>query len=361
MSGSLSTYWRGMASGRDRGPSARLLWFLLLVPSLLYGLVQRVRAGLFAAGILKVHRLPRPVISVGNITVGGTGKTPVTAMIAGMLLEQGLRVAVLSRGYGGSSEGEVKVVSDGCEIFLKAREIGDEPYLLASTIPGLMVIIGADRYAAGMLAMERLHPDVFLLDDGFQHLRLYRDMNVLLLDYARPFGNGFCLPAGLLREQARAVGRADLVVHTRCPAEIVAKAIVSDRPNCYARHVLKDLVPINGGDTLCFDDLSGRKVLACAGIADPEAFFHDLRSRGLNLVSTICFPDHAEYSDADIAELAGSFLRCGAELLLTTEKDGVKLIALPNELLAKTLLCRLELTFEDPSTLAIALSNLLQK
>ena len=157
------------------------------------------------------------MISVGNITVGGTGKTPATAFIARLLIGRGLKVAVLSRGYGGSMEGETAIVADGRTILLDAGQCGDEPYLLAATVPGLMVVMGADRYSAGMLAMERLSPDIFLLDDGFQHLRLRRDLDILLVDWARPFGNGRTLPAGLLREPLSAVQRADLVVYTRCP------------------------------------------------------------------------------------------------------------------------------------------------
>jgi tetraacyldisaccharide 4'-kinase len=278
-----------------------------------------------------------------------------------MLLDQGWRVAVLSRGYGGSCEGEVRIVSDGKEILLSARECGDEPFLLASTIPGLMVVMGADRHAAGQLAMERLQPDVFLLDDGFQHLQLQRDLNILLLDYARPFGNGCCLPAGLLREPRSAVDRADLVIHTRCPEAATVVTKVSGKPSCAARHVLKDLVPFNGGGALGFEALRGKKVLACAGIAEPEGFFEELRARGVTVVAALSFPDHVAYDDAGMNHIASTFRNCGADLLLTTEKDGVKLYDLPSDLLKKTMLCRLTLQIDNPTPLADALRNLLQK
>ncbi len=211
MNVSWHTYWRGLASGSRTGLIDNLVLLLLTPFAWLYSLALRLRALLYRSGILKTHRLPRPVISIGNITVGGTGKTPVTAYIARFLLAQGYRVAVLSRGYGGSLEGQTCVVSDGATIMLSARECGDEPYLLASTVPGLMVVIGTDRYAAGQLAMQQLSPDIFLLDDGFQHLRLHRDLNILLLDFSRPFGNGLTLPAGILREPLSAVtpGRPD--------------------------------------------------------------------------------------------------------------------------------------------------------
>ena len=172
------------------------------------------------------------MVSIGNITVGGTGKTPVTAYIARFLLAQGYRVAVLSRGYGGSLEGQTCVVSDGLTIMLSAVECGDEPYLLASTVPGLMVVIGTDRYAAGQLAIEQLAPDIFLLDDGFQHLRLHRDLNILLQDFSRPFGNGLTLPAGILREPSSAASRADLVIFTRAPKGATIPVDTGAVPSC---------------------------------------------------------------------------------------------------------------------------------
>jgi tetraacyldisaccharide 4'-kinase len=157
---------------------------------------------------------------VGNITVGGTGKTPVVALLAGFCISRGKRVAVLSRGYGGTLHGETRLVSDGREIFLTPGEAGDEPFMLATRIPGLMVVIGPDRYKAGLFAQEQLDPDIFILDDGFQHLRLNRDLNILLLNQAKPFGNGCVLPAGWLREYRSAAKRADLVIYTRCGNQI---------------------------------------------------------------------------------------------------------------------------------------------
>jgi tetraacyldisaccharide 4'-kinase len=350
-----------MASGKRSTPGAMVMQMLLMAPSLAYALLQRLRAWLYRTGALNARRLPRPVISIGNIAVGGTGKTPVTAYIARLLLAQGLRVAVLSRGYGGSLEGQVQIVSNGTTVALSAAECGDEPFLLASTIPGLMVVIGSDRYAAGLLAMEQLSPDVFLLDDGFQHLRLHRDLNILLLDYARPFGNGWTLPAGLLREPKHAALRADLVIRTRCPDGAVVSAVVPGRPHCCARHLLGDAIPLAGGEPIRLDALRGKKALAFAGIAEPELFFDGLRGRGLNLVATLTLPDHAPYDGATLHEIMDKFRKSGAEVALTTEKDGVKLNALPLELSEKTLLARLELTMDDPAHLTARLRNLLQK
>lgn len=300
------------------------------------------------------------MISVGNITVGGTGKTPATAFIARFLINRGLRVAVLSRGYGGAMEGQTAIVSDGHTIRLDAGQCGDEPYLLAATVPGLMVVMGADRSSAGMLAMEQLSPDVFLLDDGFQHLRLRRDLDILLVDCARPFGNGWMLPAGLLREPKGAVQRADLVIYTRCPHGYTP-APLAGKPACSARHRLVDAVPLAGGPAVSFDSLRGRRVLAFAGIGEPRPFFAELRALGLDVVHTVPLPDHAAYTPAQLTELTAAFRACGADCAITTEKDGVKLRDLAPEFSDRVMLARLELVIDDPTPLTDLLTNLLQK
>ncbi|HIJ94149.1 MAG TPA: tetraacyldisaccharide 4'-kinase [Desulfuromonadales bacterium] len=360
MNASWQTYWRKLASGTRREPVDRLLLFCLVPPAWLYSCILRLRALLYQAGIMKTAHLPRPVVSIGNITVGGTGKTPVTAFIARMLMVQGYKVAVISRGYGGVLEGQTCIVSDGDTIMMTARECGDEPYLLASTIPGLMVVIGTDRYAAGLMAMQQLTPDIFLLDDGFQHLRLHRDLNILLLDFSLPFGNGWTLPAGMLREATSAIRRSDLVIFTRTPEEAAIPIDTRGIPRCLARHTLTDLLPLHGGAPLSFSDCREKKVAACAGIADPEAFFTALRSQGLQLVQTFSYPDHVAYDTQRCAELAEALQANGADVLVTTEKDGVKLKGCTPEMAARTLLARLELTIDTPELLKGKLAELLQ-
>jgi tetraacyldisaccharide 4'-kinase len=359
MNASFQTYWRGLVSG-GRTELIDILVLLLLTPfAWLYSSALRLRAGLHRSGILKTNRLPRPVVSIGNITVGGTGKTPVTAHIASFLLTQGYKVAVLSRGYGGTLEGQTCVVSDGATIMLGATECGDEPYLLASTVPGLMVVIGTDRYAAGGLAMQQMAPDIFLLDDGFQHLRLHRDLNILLLDFSLPFGNNMTLPAGILREPSSAIRRADLVIYTRTPEG--ARTTIDTRgiPACTARHAIVDLLPLKGGTPVPFTHCLGHSVLAFAGIADPDSFFAGLRAKGLNLVQTINFPDHVAYNKEQCDEIAEAMRTSGADYFVTTEKDGVKLKGLSVDCAARTLLARLELTIDNPEILQEKLNNLL--
>jgi tetraacyldisaccharide 4'-kinase len=354
-------YWRGLANGSRSSTLDRLLLALLTPISLAYALIQRLRAIFYRTGVLKSRRLPIPVISIGNLTVGGTGKTPVTAHIARFLLSQGYRVAALSRGYGGSLEGHTVVVSDGTTIMLQPGQCGDEPFLLASTIPGLMVVIGSDRYAAGLLAMELLAPDVFLLDDGFQHMRLQRDLDILLLDHSRPFGNGWTLPAGLLREPASAISRGGLIIRTRCSGDIRPLPSLIRKPVCYARHELTDALPLAGGTPLSFAVLQDKDVLAFAGIAEPHLFFEDLRRMGLNLVETIVFSDHTEYSEQQLSAIMSAMHTSGAQFCITTEKDGVKLMAAPPDLAKRTLLARLALVLDNPETLKKSLLNLLLK
>ncbi|MBV5339509.1 MAG: tetraacyldisaccharide 4'-kinase [Deltaproteobacteria bacterium] len=359
MKASFATYWRELANGTRTETVDQLLILLLAPLGMVYSLIQKLRATLYRIGMLKSHRLPCPVISIGNITVGGTGKTPVTAYIARLLLKQGYKVAVLSRGYGGSLEGQCVVVSDGVTVMLGPRECGDEPYLLASTVPGLMVVIGTDRYAAGQLAMQQLVPDIFLLDDGFQHLRLMRDLNILLLDSSRPFGNGWTLPAGLLREPAAAAKRADLVILTRCSEGTTATPLVSGKPAFAASHRLVDVLPLLGGDPVPLAALQGPKFLAFAGIAQPEFFFSALRDRGINVVRTLPFPDHADYDHESLEAIRAALRSSGAEYAITTEKDGVKLMLLPADIAAVTYLARLDIEIDKPAELLAFVRNLL--
>lgn len=354
-------YWREFASGNRTGIGDSLLLLLLTPIAWLYSSALRLRATLYNIGILKTYCLPRTVISIGNIAVGGTGKTPVTAYIARVLLSQGLRVAVLTRGYGGSLEGQTVVVSDGTTTMLSARECGDEPFLLATTVPGVMVVIGTDRYAAGQMAMQQLAPDIFLLDDGFQHQRLHRDLNILLLDFFRPFGNNLTLPAGILREPPDAARRAGLIIFTRAPVGAALDIERKGVPACIAHHDISDLIPLRGGQPLPCSSYGDSKVLAFTGIADPESFFEGLRIKGLNTVCCLSFPDHVVYSRERCDEIEEAMRSSEADLLVTTEKDGVKLTELTGELAARTLLARLELTIDNPELLKGLLTDLLKR
>ena len=319
-------YWRDLVAGRRQGVIAWLLSTFLKTIAFPYSVLLRTRERGYASGLLKSRRLGCPVISVGNLAVGGTGKTPMTALIARHLIGQGKRVVVLSRGYGGSYSGTPRIVSDGQTIFMTAAECGDEPYLLARDLPGLMVVVGHNRYRAGKLAEQELHPECFLLDDGYQHLKLQRDLNILLLDCGNPLSNGWTLPAGALREPIAALKRADLVVFTRCDGgdnhpDVVPPGI----PVLTAGHRISGVVPLDGRDVSSFSVLYGERVMAFAGIADPGRFFSCLTEAGLDVVGRFALPDHAVYDERTINGIRHIFRNTAATCLVTTGKDAVKL------------------------------------
>jgi tetraacyldisaccharide 4'-kinase len=343
-------WWRGVAEGSNCGAAALALKLLLAPFALLYSLALRIRALLYQTGLLTTNHLPCPVISIGNITVGGTGKTPATMLVARELQQRGYRVAVLSRGYGGSLEGQIAVVSDGVSLLLTPEQAGDEPCLLAQSVTGLMVVIGSDRYQAGLLALEQLKPDVLLLDDGFQHIRLHRDLNILLLDATRPFGNGWTLPLGLLREARIAMKRADLALFTRCRSgQVVPDPGLS---YCCSKHRLTGFNHLETGDELQLEKLQQGRVAAFAGIADPSAFFDGLQGLGIQLVATLALPDHASYAtEAMIMTLEQFATTSTADWLVTTGKDGVKLAGCNQAWSNKLVTARLELLLDDSGQL----------
>lgn len=346
-------WWRGMADGSRRGLPELMVVLLLALPTLVYGLIMRLRALLYRLGIFTSYRLPCPVISIGNLTVGGTGKTPAVILISRLLMQRGCRVAVLSRGYGGSLEGQVALVSNGASLLLTPQQAGDEPCLLARSLPGVGVVIGADRHKAGLLALEHLKPDIVLLDDGFQHIRLQRDLNILLLDATRPFGNGWTLPLGLLREPVSALNRADLVIFTRWrPGQPIADLGV---PYCCSEHRLNGFYCLESGEQLQREQLQQGRVAAFAGIADPAAFFEGLQQLGITPVATLALPDHADYGAKQLALLDDCVAQSEPDWLLTTEKDGVKLLAVKRSWRNRVVAVRLTLQLSDEHHLFTAL------
>lgn len=353
-----AVWWRGVADGSNRSVTAFAL--LLLAPfALFYSMVLSIRALLYQAGVLRIHRLPCPVISIGNITVGGTGKTPVTVLVAKELQRRGCRVAVLSRGYGGSLEGQVAVVSDGCSLLLGPEQAGDEPCLLAKSVPGLIVVIGSDRYKAGLLALDRFKVDVFLLDDGFQHIRLYRDLNILLLDANRPFGNNWTLPLGLLREPRTALKRANLTLFTRCRGQMDTLPVLA-MPVSRSYHRLVSFQLLATGMMVTLEQLQRGRVVAFAGIAEPAAFFEALLQIGVEPVATLNLPDHEPYQAAGLEKIQQLVSSADPEWLVTTEKDGVKLEGGQHAWAPLLVTARLEVQLEDQELLARSLDKLFQ-
>jgi tetraacyldisaccharide 4'-kinase len=272
------------------------------------------------------------VVAVGNLTVGGTGKTPMVEWLARALAARGRRVVVLSRGYGRRAGPPVSVVSDEARVLASVDEAGDEPILLARRLPGVPVVVGADRRRAGEAALARFGPDVLLLDDGFQQQRLHVDLAVLCLDARAPWGHRGLLPRGSLREPPRAIARAHLLVLThaagvtcRAAVEAEVRRHAGSAPIAHATYEPEGGVDARTGAAVELPALRGRPVLAFAGIAAPERFATTLRGLGINVRELAAFPDHHAYRPADIATLESRAHAAGATALVTTEKDAVRL------------------------------------
>ena len=294
-----------------------------------------VYLGAERVGLRRRETLPVPVVSVGNLTVGGTGKTPMTRLLCRRFLEIGKRPAILSRGHGGKGAG-IRLVSDAHgNIARSAADAGDEPLLLAQSLPGVPVLVGKDRRLSGREAMRRFPLDVLVLDDGFQYWQLARALDVVLVDARRPFDNGHCLPRGLLREPPAHLRRAGVVVATRADAldlagrEALRERITALAPGVvlfFARHAATGFVPLFGPDRspLPLDALAGRPVAAWSAIARPDSFVRSLESSGAILAAHVARADHATPTAEDVTEMQSLTQETHAEALVMTEKDAVK-------------------------------------
>jgi tetraacyldisaccharide 4'-kinase len=309
----------------------------------LYGVAMRARRALYRSGRLQVYELGVPVVSVGNLTTGGTGKTPLVEWIANELAQMGRRVCILTRGYGRRSSGTRVIVSDGNEILSDANRSGDEPLLLAERLKGLAAVIcDADRVSAARWAVENFKSDVFILDDGFQHLRVARNLNILTIDATNPWGNGKLLPAGILREPLAELTRAECIVITRADdpnsTEQLQREIAAQSKDCpvfCSRMRLSGLRPIEGDlgrSLITAEEIKASPVAAFCGIGNPESFFSLLRRGGYQLGHTQVFRDHHSYTQSDIDRVVRESATHGAQILLTTAKDEVKLRSLRFEL-----------------------------
>jgi len=292
-----------------------------------YSLGVSFRNLLYNRGILAILRVPCRVVSIGNIVAGGTGKTPLVIMTAGLLKEAGYSVAVVSRGYGRTGNDAV-VVSDGGRVFVSVREAGDEPLVIAGSLSGVPVVVGRDRYAAAKLAYERFLPDVIVLDDGYQHRRLYRSVDIVAMDAENPLGGGHLLPRGLLREPPGALKRATAIVITR---------VRDDHDRGQIRHMVTSYnpkVPVfwstvrptdlrvpGTRDRSDVNTLQGRKVAALSNIANPVPFHRLIESLGAELVHTSVFPDHHRYDAVQLQRVEQEACDAGAGILVMTPKD----------------------------------------
>jgi tetraacyldisaccharide 4'-kinase len=343
--------------------------FALAPLAFVYGALTRARARLYQSGLLKTERVGAPVISVGNLTAGGTGKTPLVEWVARVVASEGLCPCVLTRGYGREDEARRVVVSDGESVLASVRESGDEPLLLAESLAGVAsVVCDRDRVGAARWAQEHLGAQAFVLDDGFQHMRIARDLDIVTLDATAPWGGGHMLPRGLLREPAEALARADCVVVTRSDlapdieslrAEVTrltdARIIVSRVRTRGLRRIddadsTRDAATQEENAHTSVENLvvAGPVAAFCA-VGNPRAFFEQLRREGFDLRHTRSFPDHHAYARAEVETFAREAASKGALALLTTAKDAVKLRAQAFPL--PCYVVEIELEFDDEDLL----------
>lgn len=322
---------------RGAGVKSEFIYYALGRPlAPLYSVAMRIREKMYARGLLKSYTLSAPVISVGNLTMGGTGKTPMVQHLARLLRNHGYRPAVVSRGYGGRAQGRVNLVSDGRQLLLDAVLAGDEPRFLAETLPGVPVLTGLVRRLPAQKAVE-MGADVLLLDDGFQHLQVVRHVNLVLFDADRLAGNSRVFPGGELREPVAALRRATGFLLTGVNEENreragkfadLLRARFAEIPVALAEYAPQTLVEAASDgsiESVAADGLADRRCFAFCGIARPERFHQTLERQGLQLAGFHPLADHQRYSSATLEALLSKARRAKADALITTEKDLVKL------------------------------------
>lgn len=281
------------------------------------------RNWLYRKEILRTHRLPIPVISIGGLTCGGSGKTPLVVTLSSRLSEWGMKVATLFRGYKGRLESKGGIVSDGFKVLLDPRDCGDEAYLLAKKTKGVIVAVGKDRYEVAQRVLRSFSPQVVLLDDGFQHLKLKRDIDILALDVDLDVRKPRLLPSGPFREPLSSIERCDCLVLTYWEGKKEDGELYRSLKN-YGKPIFRALPLYRGlrgqGKTLPLQQFKGEKVVLLSGIANPKRFIRTVEKLGFKVVSVILRPDHHFWSPEELRKVLGK-----AGLILTTEKDLVKL------------------------------------
>ncbi len=316
----MNRFFDDLIRDRNNGAAVNLLKALLWIVSLLYGCGVRVVQAAYDLGLFPRHKLPRPVVSVGNITVGGSGKTPLVIWLARRLQKDGYRVAVLTRGYRSQNH----------------EEGNDEVAMMRELCPDVPVIVGKDRVATAMQFLFSHDVDVFLMDDGFQHRRLRRDLDLVAVESLNGFGNGHLLPRGILREPLSSLHRADVVVLTKTEINPEGQKMIEEamlrrgivKPMLHARQVVTGFVNLKNQQRKDAGWLKDQNVLALSSIADPAAFESTLQKQGARISSRIFYPDHYHYGVEDVQQIVNAARQNTVSVIVTTHKDAVKLEAL---------------------------------
>lgn len=336
----IELYLYRLVHGKIQNIGDLLILAVLRVASLLYELGVRTKLTLYSCGVFSQHKLSAVVISLGNITVGGTGKTPTAQKIARMIKDLGYNVVILNRGYRAHWDGDIGVVSDGKKIFMTAFEAGDEAYLLAKTLPGIPVVIGKDRAITGEYVVSELNAEVVILDDAYQHWQLARNLDIVLIDTLNIFGNGFLLPRGTLREPLSHLDRAQIFLLTKTDQssqgvrDKIKETLRDNNPKAIiveSNHKPQYFLEIADwykglkGNSMTLDTFQGVKVMAFSAIGNPASFEQTLAALGVDLVETIRYPDHHEYGMVEMQYVLERAVRENVQALVTTDKDAVKI------------------------------------
>lgn len=350
----MKNYFHKIHYFKEMNPQDWLVFTVLCFFSVFYSIIILIRQTLYSLKILKSTKLNAYVISIGNLTTGGTGKTPITCEIANYINNNlNKKVAIISRGYGGQlSNKNTNIISEGENIFYDSIQAGDEPFWMTENCKNTAVITGKNRVKSGQYAVDNFNSEILILDDGFQHLKLQRDLDIVLIDCITVFGNGFLLPAGPLRELKVNLKRADKIIivnkkpfdsdsETQC--ELIAK-------NICEKHGKEPLVcklnPDKIYDLNTKELVNPQKSIAFAGIGQPEFFFNSLKNKGVNLVSEKIFTDHYLYTKLDIENILKEAEEKGADSIITTEKDAVKLMPFLDKINSNIKICALKLNVE---------------
>jgi len=318
----------------------RLFQILLFPLSLVYGTIVWLRNKLYDTHIFRSLKIDGcRIISVGNISVGGTGKTPVILFLADYLQRHDRKVAVLSRGYRRKSRGTV-LVSDGKQLLVRMEQAGDEAFLLAHRLQNIPVVVDADRYRGARFLWDSFQPDIILLDDGFQHRRLYRNFDIVLVDASVGLNRGLLLPAGFLREPIRSLRRADLIWLTRVDQARDITPLVKQIRRVtavriiHSQHQPVKLIQANSGKQMELHQLAQKRVLLFSGIANPTSFEETVRQLGATVAGHFKYYDHFPYQMRNIQKIVGTAREMKVDLVLTTEKDFVRIMNLISNLSA---------------------------
>lgn len=328
---------------KQRGVIPTLFRILFMPLCWLYSGIVTIRNYCYNVGIFKQKKLPCLVISVGNIVVGGTGKTPAVAAIAKLLQNNRLHVAILLRGYKRNNNKEVLFVSDGDSHLCSREECGDEADMLARQITNTPIVVGRKRNKTGKAALDRFNCDVLILDDGFQHRQVARDLDIITIDTTQPYGTGLLLPIGSLREPKSAIRRANLIILTRTdvvktginPLKDELNKIAQNTPILESVHQPTSLYPLNNKDkhsTIPLEDIKGKRILAVCGIGNPKAFVATIAKFYPEKVELFAFSDHHVYSESDLLQIKHQMQQHNTEWIITTQKDEPKLADLSPEL-----------------------------